>query len=48
MPKEHQQIIEYTLSKEMVYSVLLQQLLDEEPGDPLYIEPSSLTVEGIT
>ncbi|KAG7321781.1 hypothetical protein KOW79_014639 [Hemibagrus wyckioides] len=45
MPKEHQQIIQYTLSKEMVYSVLLQQLLDEEPGDPLYIEPSSLTME---
>ncbi|KAK3531292.1 hypothetical protein QTP70_016264 [Hemibagrus guttatus] len=45
MPEEHQEIIRYTLSKEMVYNVLQQQLLDEEPGDPLYIEPSSLTME---
>lgn len=48
MPTEHQQIVEYTLSKEMVYSVLLQQLSDEEPGvDPLYIDLTSLTMEGI-
>ncbi|KAK2831519.1 hypothetical protein Q7C36_016605 [Tachysurus vachellii] len=46
MPTEHQQIIEYTLSKEMVYSVLLQQLSDVDPGlDPLYIDPTSLMME---
>ncbi|TSN57757.1 Guanylyl cyclase-activating protein 1 [Bagarius yarrelli] len=45
MPKEHSELIRYTLSKEMVYSVLLQQLYDEEPEEPLYIEPSSLTME---
>lgn len=46
MPEEHQQIIGYTLSKEMVYHVLLQQLFDQDTGDPLYIEPNSLTMEG--
>lgn len=46
MPEEHKQLILYTLSKEVVYHVLLQQLFDEDTGDTLYIEPSSLTVEG--
>ncbi|XP_060800141.1 TPA-induced transmembrane protein isoform X2 [Neoarius graeffei] len=45
IPKEHEQLIRYTLSKELVYSVLLQQLFDQDTGDPLYIEPSSLTME---
>lgn len=46
MPEEHKQIQTYILSKEVVYSVLLQQLSDQDIGDPLYIEPSSLTMEG--
>lgn len=46
MPEEHKQIIRYTLSKEMVYHVLLQQLYDQDAGDSLYIEPTSLTMEG--
>ncbi|KAF4086155.1 hypothetical protein AMELA_G00103380 [Ameiurus melas] len=45
MPEEHKQILQYTLSKEMVYGVLLQQLYDQDAGDPLYIEPTSLTME---
>lgn len=45
MPEEHKQIIRYTLSKEMVYHVLLQQLYDQDAGDSLYIEPTSLTME---
>ncbi|KAB5550464.1 hypothetical protein PHYPO_G00054030 [Pangasianodon hypophthalmus] len=45
MPEEHKQLILYTLSKEMVYHVLLQELFDQDTGDPLYIEPSSLTME---
>ncbi|MCJ8740203.1 hypothetical protein PDJAM_G00056090 [Pangasius djambal] len=45
MPEEHKQIVLYTLSKEMVHHVLLQELFDQDTGDPLYIEPSSLTME---
>lgn len=46
MPKENEQLIQYTLSREMVYHVLLQQLYDQDTGDPHYIKPSSLTMEG--
>lgn len=46
MPEEHGQLTNYTLSKEMVFNVLLQELYDQEPDDPLYIEPTSLTMEG--
>ncbi|XP_053363970.1 TPA-induced transmembrane protein [Clarias gariepinus] len=48
MPEEHGQLTNYTLSKEMVFNVLLQELYDQEPDDPLYIEPTSLTMEVVS
>ncbi|KAJ8405883.1 hypothetical protein AAFF_G00313200 [Aldrovandia affinis] len=47
MPLEHGQLVHYTLSKEMVLNVLLQQLYDQEPHpwDPLYIDPAFVSLE---
>ncbi|KAG7483921.1 hypothetical protein MATL_G00043360 [Megalops atlanticus] len=47
MPQEHAQLVRYTLSREMVYSVLRQHLHDQEPRpwDPLYIDPASLDLD---
>ncbi|XP_035390247.1 TPA-induced transmembrane protein isoform X2 [Electrophorus electricus] len=44
MPEEHTQLVRYTLSREVVYSVFLQQLLEQHGEDPLYIQPSSLSM----
>ncbi|XP_017552285.1 TPA-induced transmembrane protein [Pygocentrus nattereri] len=45
MPLEHEQLTHYTLSREVVYHVLLQHLLDQDTENSLYIEPSSLNME---
>ncbi|XP_066521886.1 TPA-induced transmembrane protein [Hoplias malabaricus] len=45
MPSEHEELTRYTLSREFVYSVFLQKLMDQKPDDPLYIQPSSLTMQ---
>ncbi|XP_036381624.1 TPA-induced transmembrane protein-like isoform X2 [Megalops cyprinoides] len=47
MPQEHAQLVRYTLSREMVYSVLQQHLHDQEPRpwDPLYIDPVSVDLK---
>ncbi|KAL7832001.1 hypothetical protein AOLI_G00295490 [Acnodon oligacanthus] len=45
MPLEHEQLTRYTLSREVVYHVLLQHLLDQDTENPLYIEPSTLYME---
>ncbi|XP_072547908.1 TPA-induced transmembrane protein isoform X2 [Salminus brasiliensis] len=45
MPEEHEQLKHYVLSREIVYSVLVQQLLDQDTEDPLYIESSSVSMQ---
>ncbi|KAI5099053.1 guanylate cyclase activator 1C [Silurus meridionalis] len=45
MPEEHKLLKEFTLSKEMVYNVLLQQIYDQDINEPLRIVPTSLTME---
>ncbi|XP_051535611.1 TPA-induced transmembrane protein isoform X1 [Myxocyprinus asiaticus] len=48
MPSEHEQLVQYTLSREMVRNVLLQNFYDQSPdtGDSFYIIPTSLRMEG--
>ncbi|XP_036393352.1 TPA-induced transmembrane protein-like [Megalops cyprinoides] len=43
IPQEHNQLVRYTLSQEMVYNVLRQYLYDQEPDtkEPFYIDPAS-------
>lgn len=45
MPEENKQLKRYTLSREMVYGVLLQNLFDQDTEDQPYIVPSSLSME---
>ncbi|XP_076833122.1 TPA-induced transmembrane protein [Brachyhypopomus gauderio] len=45
MPEEHGQLERYTLSREMVYSVLFQRLVEQDSTDPLYIYPLSLYMQ---
>lgn len=45
MPEENKQLQRFTLSREMVYHVLLQNLVDQDTEDQLYIEPYSLSME---
>lgn len=47
IPEEDKQLARYTLSREVVYYVLLQNLLDQDTEDQLYIEPSSLSLERV-
>lgn len=48
IPSENEQLVRYTLSREMVKSVLLQHFYDQDPdaGDHLYVIPTSLSMEG--
>ncbi|KAJ8410885.1 hypothetical protein AAFF_G00188420 [Aldrovandia affinis] len=47
MPLEHEQLVRYTLSQEMVYNVLYQHLYDQEPDSDqlLYIDPATVYME---
>ncbi|KAJ8256666.1 hypothetical protein COCON_G00188180 [Conger conger] len=46
MPLDHEQLLHFTLSREMVYNVLRQHLYDLEPGsDLLYIDPSAIHMQ---
>jgi len=46
MPLDHEELVRYTLSLKMVKNVLLQHLYDQDTGDPFYIIPASLSMEG--
>lgn len=46
MPLDHEELVRYTLSLKMVKNVLLQHLYDQDTGEPLYIIPTSLRMEG--
>lgn len=47
IPSENEKLVRYTLSLEMVKSVLLQHIYDQDPdaGDHLYVIPRSLSME---
>ncbi|XP_048016406.1 TPA-induced transmembrane protein [Megalobrama amblycephala] len=45
MPSEHEELVRYTLSLKMVKNVLVQHLYDQDTGDPLYIIPTSVSME---
>ncbi|XP_056121963.1 TPA-induced transmembrane protein [Rhinichthys klamathensis goyatoka] len=45
MPSDHEELVRYTLSLKMVKNVLFQHLYDQDPGDPFYIIPSTLSME---
>ncbi|KAL4647722.1 TPA-induced transmembrane protein isoform X2 [Arapaima gigas] len=47
LPPEHDKLLRYTVSREMVFNVLRQHLYDQDPDpqDLLYIDPSSLQME---
>lgn len=48
IPSENEQLVRYTLSREMVKGVLLQHFYDQDSdaGDHLYVIPTSLSIEG--
>ncbi|KAK7172173.1 hypothetical protein R3I93_004471 [Phoxinus phoxinus] len=46
MPSDHEELVRYTLSLKMVRNVLFQHLNDQDTGDPFYIIPTSLRMEG--
>ncbi|KAL2096643.1 hypothetical protein ACEWY4_008791 [Coilia grayii] len=50
MPLDSGQLVRYTLSSEMVSSVLRQHLYDQDADgqDPLYILPTSVSIQGMT
>ncbi|XP_048836258.1 TPA-induced transmembrane protein isoform X2 [Brienomyrus brachyistius] len=43
MPQDHTELVQHTLSRSMVHSVLRQSLYEQEiePWEPLYIDPAS-------
>nr|XP_055051925.1 TPA-induced transmembrane protein isoform X1 [Misgurnus anguillicaudatus] len=46
IPSENEQLVRYTLSREMVKNVLFQHFYDQDPaGNSLYVKPTSLTME---
>lgn len=47
MPKQHDELNRFILSREMVYNVLRQHLYDQEPEElgRLYIDPATLEME---
>lgn len=46
IPSENEQLVRYTLSREMVKNVLFQHFYDQDPaGNSLYVKPTSLSME---
>ncbi|KAI1903817.1 hypothetical protein AGOR_G00031110 [Albula goreensis] len=50
LPPDQGELVQYTLSREMVRGILRQQLYDQElhPQDPLYIDPTLVQMEVAT
>ena len=48
MPLDSDQLVRYTLSREMVSAVLRQHLYDQagSGGNPLYIPPTNASMQG--